>query len=116
MSITTNYLEQLYKREPNLFLQRLKKSNLTETDLQEIEKSLGYTFPQQYKEFLQSYQMQDMTVYITFCGSLYACSFAETFSREKNDWISVDDISEDDDVVVDLEWYGFGGESATEYL
>ena len=53
MSITTNYLEQLYKREPNLFLQRLKKSNLTETDLQEIEKSLGYTFPQQYKEFLQ---------------------------------------------------------------
>ena len=114
MQTAKNYLEQLYKKEADLFSKPLEASTLTEADLQEIETSLGYSLPEQYKEFLQSYQMDDMTVYIALCGNAYGCSFNETFSREKKDWVLV---KEDDPyVLVDLQWHGFVGKNAKECL
>lgn len=84
MTKAEEYLTKLQEREPGLFPEPLQKSNLTDEDIQEIEKALGYGVPQQYKEFLQSFCLADMIVYIAFCGDKFACSFEETFSRAES--------------------------------
>ena len=81
MTKAEEFLTKLQEREPELFSGPLQKSNLTDGDLQEIEKALGYAVPQQYREFLQSFCLSDLTVYIAFCGDKFACSFEETFYR-----------------------------------
>lgn len=62
MTVAEEYLKKLQEREPQLFAGPLKKSPLTDEDLLEIEKALGYALPGQYREFLQSYQLTDMKV------------------------------------------------------
>lgn len=48
------YLKKLQEREPQLFPEPLRKSTLTDKDLLEIEKALGYQLPEQYKEFCRA--------------------------------------------------------------
>lgn len=85
MTAAKKYLETLRKREPQLWEEPLKESVLTESDLSEIEKGLGYKLPALYREFLLSYKMPgDITVLVSFCGDSFACSWSKTFSREKN--------------------------------
>lgn len=115
MTIAEEYLGKLQEREPQLFPEPLKRSTLMDEDLLEIEKSLGYKLPEQYREFLQSYQLQDMTVYISFCGDSYANSFSDTFSCEKNDYVPVD-WDNDLSTLVDMEWNNFSATNATEWL
>lgn len=114
MTIAEEYLRKLQEREPQLFPEPLKKSTLTDEDLHEIEESLGHKLPEQYKEFLQSYQLKDMTVYISFCGDSYANSFSKTFSREENGYVPVewDNLS----TLVDMKWNNFSAANATEWL
>ncbi|MDE7323606.1 MAG: SMI1/KNR4 family protein [Lachnospiraceae bacterium] len=115
MTKAEEYLTKLQEREPGLFPEPLQKSNLTDDDLQEIEKALGYIVPQQYREFLQSYRLSDMTVYIAFCGDLFACSFEETFSREQNQYVQRD-WDNDFGVLVDMEWHNIDGKNADDWL
>lgn len=98
MQKAKEYLEILYQKEPQLFLQPLKISVLTENDLKYMEEKLGYVLPEQFADFLKSYQLPSMTMFITFCGDL-ASSLWNTFSREKNGYITNET---DDFVVVDF--------------
>ena len=103
------YLEVLGKREPGLF--RLPASNLSQDDIQQIEQTLGYTFPEQYKEFLASRQIPDVCkVYITLCGK--SSRFWDTYSREENKYVQ----RETNDVQVDLNWYGINGACAMDWI
>ncbi len=115
MTKAEEFLTKLQEREPELFSGPLQKSNLTDGDLQEIEKALGYAVPQQYREFLQSFCLSDLTVYIAFCGDKFACSFEETFSREQNQYVQRD-WDNDSGVLVGMEWHNFGGQNAAEWL
>lgn len=115
MTIAEEYLRKLQEREPQLFPEPLKKSTLTDEDLHEIEESLGHKLPEQYKEFLQSYQLPEtMTVYLSFLGDIFG-SWYRTFSREKNDYISVD-YDNDLNILVDMKWHHVGGKNAAEWL
>lgn len=85
MTTAKKYLDILKEHEPQLWKEPLKGSNLTERDVSDIEKGLGYELPIPYREFLLSYKMpNDITVLVSFCGDSFACSWRETFSREKN--------------------------------
>ena len=53
MSLAKEYIKRLREREQGLFPEPLKESALTETDILEIERGLGYALPEQYREFLQ---------------------------------------------------------------
>ncbi|MBD5081373.1 MAG: hypothetical protein HDT44_06360 [Ruminococcaceae bacterium] len=115
MSQAKNYIELLQKREPELFPQPLKSSSLTDTDIADIEKGLGYALPEDYSEFLQSCQMpKELTVIIGFCGDAYAASFSETYSKEAKGYIPVPD----DDIAVftELEWHNITAEDGEEFL
>ena len=57
MSLAKEYIKCLCEREQGLFPEPLKESVLTETDILEIERGLGYALPEQYREFLQSWQI-----------------------------------------------------------
>lgn len=116
MTIAEEYLKKLQEREPQLFPEPLRKSALTDGDIIEIERALGHRLPEQYKEFLQSYQLPEtMTVYISFCGDSYANSFSDTFSREKNEYVPVD-WDNDLSTLVDMEWQNFNASNAAEWL
>lgn len=115
MIIAKRYLEILKEREPQLWKEPLKESNFTEKDLSEIEKGLGYSLPLPYREFLLSCQMpDDMTVLVSFCGDSFACSWSETFSREKNCYVSRPEF--DIGPTVELEWHNIQGNSGGEFL
>ena len=67
MTAAKKYLETLREREPQLWEEPLKESVLTESDLSEIEKGLGYKLPAPYREFLLSYKMPgDITVFVSW--------------------------------------------------
>ena len=114
MTTAEEYLKKLQEREPKLFPETLKKSTLTDEDLLAIEKSLGYKLPEQYKEFLQSYQLPDMTVYLSFLGGCFG-DWDRTFSREKNDYVPVD-YDNDLNILVDMAWHNISGKNAAEWL
>ena len=81
MSTAKEYLETLYQQEPQLFSEPLKMSILVEPDLQFIEQQIGHRLPKQFVEFLTTYQLPQMTMFITFCGDL-ACKKYYGFSHE----------------------------------
>ncbi|MDE6220807.1 MAG: SMI1/KNR4 family protein [Lachnospiraceae bacterium] len=114
MTIAEEYLKKLQEREPQLFPEPLKKSTLADKDLLEIEKSLGHKLPEQYKEFLQSYQLPDTTVYLSFLGDVFG-DWDRTFSREKNDYVPVD-LDNDVSTLMDMEWHNISAANATEWL
>lgn len=71
MSKAIEYLDILRRREPSLFQEGVRKSALTDNDIEEIEQALKYTLPAPYKEFLQSYVMpQSCVINISLCGDL----------------------------------------------
>lgn len=53
ISLAKEYIKWLCEREQGLFPEPLKESVLTETDILEIERGLGYALLEQYREFLQ---------------------------------------------------------------
>ena len=53
MSLAKEYIKCLCELEQGLFPEPLKESVLTETDILEIERGLGYALLEQYREFLQ---------------------------------------------------------------
>lgn len=96
MTKAMEYLHQLQEQEPRLFPEPLKRSMLTEADLQEIERGIGYGLPEPYREFLQSYQLpEQLSVCVNFCGDLSAC-YEESYSREEDAYVA---LSSDDLVV-----------------
>ena len=112
MSTAKEYLETLYQQEPQLFSEPLKMSILAETDLQFMEQQIGYRLPEQFVEFLTTYQLPQMTMFITFCGEL-AFALEKTFSREKNGYVY---NKSEEFVVVDLMWNGMNGNCGVDYL
>ena len=50
ISLAKEYIKWLCEREQGLFPEPLKESVLTETDILEIERGLGYALPEQYRE------------------------------------------------------------------
>lgn len=111
MTISGKYLETLKEREPGLFSGVDLKSTLTQTDLCEIEHTLGYILPNQYKEFLLNIQLpQIITVCISLCGE--SSSYWDTFSRKQNCYTTRDGLN----VLVDLNWYGIGGTCASDWI
>lgn len=115
MTTAKKYLEILREREPQLWEEPLKESVLTESDLSEIEKGLGYKLPVPYREFLLSYKMPgDITVLVSFCGDSFACSWSKTFSREKNGYIPRPEF--DIGPTVEFEWHNIQGNSGAEFL
>ena len=112
MSTAKEYLETLYQQEPQLFSEPLKMSILVEPDLQFIEQQIGHRLPKQFVEFLTTYQLPQMTMFITFCGDL-ASALYKTFSREKNGYV----LSKSEEfVVVDFTWNGMNGNCGVDYL
>lgn len=104
MTTAKEYLERLKEREPQIWKEPLEESVLTEQDLSEIEKGLGYALPEPYREFLLSYKMpEDMTVFVSFCGDSFGNSWEDTFSREKNDYVPRPD--QDIGPTVEFEWH-----------
>ncbi|MDE7417652.1 MAG: SMI1/KNR4 family protein [Lachnospiraceae bacterium] len=113
MTNAEKYLIKLQEREPQLFPEPLKKSTLTNEDLLEIEKSLGYELPEPYKEFLQSYQLPEiMTVYPSFCGNNIGARF-RTFYRMNRGYVPKEGQC---NMLVDVEWHNVGGTNAAEWL
>ncbi len=115
MTKAEEYLTKLQEREPACFQEPLRKSNLTDDDLCEIEKALGHAVPQQYREFLQSSCLSDMTVDIAFSGDKFACSCEETFSRAQKRYVQRD-WDNDSGVLVDMEWHNIPGKNAADWL
>ena len=112
MSTAKEYLETLYQQEPQLLSEPLKMSILVEPDLQFIEQQIGHRLPKQFVEFLTTYQLPQMTMFITFCGDL-ASALYKTFSREKNGYV----LSKSEEfVVVDFTWNGMNGNCGVDYL
>ncbi len=112
MIICEKYLNALRNREPELFPNAFPASNLTPTALQEIEKTIKHTFPNQYKEFLLSKQIPNTTtVFISLCGE--SSMFWDTFSRKQNCEVPRHD---DVDVLVDMNWYGINGTCALDWI
>ena len=114
MTESEKYLKQLHKREPELLHNPLEKSLLRDDDISKIESALNYPLPQEYREFLQSYILPELTVYIDFCGDKYASQFGETFSREKNCYIPVK--NNEADVLIDFTLYSYGGIDYNDWL
>ena len=115
MTTAKKYLEILREREPQLWKEPLKESGFTEKDLSDIEKGLGYKLPVPYREFLLSYETpKDITVLVSFCGDSFACSWSETFSREKNGYIPRPEF--DIGPTVEFEWHNIQGHSGAEFL
>lgn len=111
MIICEKYLDALRKREPELFPVAFPASNLTPTALQEIEKTIKHTFPNQYKEFLLSRQIPSTTtVFISLCGK--SSMFWDTFSRKQNCEVARHDVN----VLVDMNWYGINGMCALDWI
>ncbi len=115
MTTAKKYLDILKEREPQLFKEPLKESAFTDKDLLEIEKGLGYSLPEPYREFLLSYKINgDIAVLVSFCGDSFANSWVETFSREKNDYIPRPE--HDIGPTVEFEWHNIEGNSGAEFL
>lgn len=111
MNVCEEYIEKLCEREPNLSMKSFPKSNLSQSDIQQIEATLGYSLPDQYKDFLVSRQAPNICkAYISLCGR--SSVFWDTFSREENSYIQ----RTGDDVLVDLNWYGISGICASDWL
>lgn len=114
MTIAEEYLKKLQEREPQLFPEPLRKSTLTDGDIIEIEKALGHGLPEQYKEFLQSYQLPDMmTMYISFCGDDFG-DWDRTYSIEEKDYVQAED--DQPSILVDMVWHNVSGANAAEWL
>ena len=112
MSSAKEYLDTLSQQEPQLVSEPLKMSILVEPDLQFIEQQIGHRLPKQFVEFLTTYQLPQMTMFITFCGDL-ASALYKTFSREKNGYV----LSKSEEfVVVDFTWNGMNGNCGVDYL
>ena len=115
MTAAKKYLNILKEREPERWQGPLTESALTEQDLSEIEKGLGYTLPIPYREFLLSYRMpEDLTVLVSFCGDSFANSWDDTFSREENDYVPRPEY--DIGPTVEFEWHNIKGDSGAEFL
>lgn len=116
MTTAKRYLDILKEREPQLWKEPLEESNFTEKDLSKIEKGLGYSLPTSYREFLLSYKIPDdiTTVLVSFCGDSFANSWMETFSREKNCYVSRPEF--DIGPTVEFEWYNIKGDDGADFL
>ena len=116
MTMAKKYLDVLREREPQLWKKSLEESTFVEQDLLDIEEGLGYSLPIPYREFLLSYKMPDivMTVLVSFCGDSYANSWCETFSREKNAYVSRPEF--DIGPTVQLEWYNIQSDNGKDFL
>ena len=68
MTTAKQYLNILRERKP-----------LGWSEPPEIEKGLGYSLPEPYREFLQSCKMPtDLTVLVSVCGDSFGCSWPRT--------------------------------------
>lgn len=115
MTLAKKYLDILKEREPQLWKKPLEESTFTEHDLSEIETGLGYSLPVPYREFLLSYKMPyDIIVLVSFCGDSYACSWQQTFSREKNGYVPRPEY--DIGPTVEFDWHFIAGNNGTEFL
>ncbi len=115
MMTARKYLDILKEREPQLWKESSKESSFTEKDLSDIEKGLGYKLPAPYRAFLLSDKLpNDMTVLVSFCGDSFACSWSETFSREKNGYVPRPEF--DIGPTVEFEWHNIQGNSGAEFL
>lgn len=113
MTVAEEYLKKLQEREPHLFPEPLRKSTLTDKDLLKIEKVLGYQLPDQYKEFLQSYQLPEtITVYPGFCGNNIGARF-RTYKSATQEYISEQGQLH---MPVDMKWHNNGGTNAAQWL
>lgn len=102
MSKAIEYLDILRRREPPLFQEGVRKSALTDNDIEEIEQALKYTLPAPYKEFLQSYVMpQSCVINISLCGDL-----SVNFDEEGDDLYTN----------VEMDWCNPYGDTAAEFL
>ena len=108
MQTTKAYLETLYQRKPELFPDGLNPSPLTEHDIQLLENRVGYPFPQQYRDYLLTYQVPRISTSIRFCtSSVYIRS------KEKNTFVP--EVKPENVVEVDFDWGGEGSFSREEY-
>lgn len=115
MTTAKKYLNLLKEREPQLWKEPMEESTFTEQDLLIIEKGLGYSLPIPYREFLLSYKMpEDITVLVSFCGDSFANSWEQTFSREKNAYVSRPEF--DIGPTVEFEWHNIAGKNGEEFL
>lgn len=111
MDVCEEYLEKLCEHEPKLSMKSFPKSNLSRNDIRQIEATLGYLLPDQYRDFLIGRQIPNTCkIYITLCGR--SSQFWDTFSREENSYTQ----RTNDFVLVDLNWYGIGGVCASDWL
>lgn len=115
MTTAKEYLHRLKEREPQIWKEPLEESMLTEQDLSEIEKGLGFALSTPYREFLLSFKMpENMTVFVSLCGDSFGNSLCDTFSREKNEYVPrpEHDIAS----TVDFKWHNIQGSSGAEFL
>ena len=113
MTIAEEYLNKLQEREPQLFPEPLRKSALTDGDIIEIEKVLGHRLPEQYKEFLQSYQLpKTMTVYPCFCGNYIGARF-RTYKIAAQEYVPEEGQLH---MSVDIKWKNNSGANVAQWL
>ena len=93
----------LAKQKPFDWPNQLEKSLVTDADIQTVETKWGYSFPNDFKDFLKSYILPDQTV-------VYGKFFSEhvddwpgggmTYSRELGRYLQWEEIPEDQEICV----------------
>lgn len=115
MTTAEQYLNILREHKPLRWSEPPEGAPLTGEDLAEIEKGLGYSLPEPYREFLQSCKMPaDLTVLVSVCGDSFGCSWPLTYSRETGGYLPRPDI--DIGPTVKFEWHNIAGNTGAEFL
>ena len=112
MSQIKALLDELQKREKDIFPQVFAKSGLLAKDVTAIGKELKLKFPASFKEFLRTYQIPAAKVYICFCGETFANSFGISYDRKKNAYVD----SEEEEITVELDWISYDVSSVEAFI
>ncbi|MBR3058266.1 MAG: hypothetical protein IKG93_09920 [Clostridiales bacterium] len=112
MSQIKALLDELQKREKDIFPQVFAKSGLLAKDVTAIGKELKLKFPASFKEFLRTYQIPAAKVYICFCGETFANSFGISYDRKKNTYVD----SEEEEITVELDWISYDVSSVEAFI
>lgn len=89
--------ERLAEKKSTDWSEKMKKSLVTDADIEAVEKEWGYHFPEQFQEFLKSYILPDPTVvYGRFAGDWYGGGMSYSF--ELGEYLDPDEIPEDQEI------------------
>lgn len=90
-----------------------KSAGISDEDISEIEDEIGFTLPDDYRRFLQTYNLPSCDVLICFCGYSFGGSFTTTYSTVEGKYVEADD---EDDIVREFSWVNYDTSSKEKLL